>query len=147
MAHAGGRPVLYSTVEEMQKKIDDYFKSCWKAQTDKSGNIVYDTEGNIVYVQYRPYTMAGLADALGMSRQSLLNYQSKDKKFFDTITRARRKVEVYAEEQLYNRDATNGAKFSLQNNFRGWTEKAETNVNAHVDVNYESLLKEIEEKK
>ena len=80
--------------------------------------------GNVIKTQVRPYTISGLADALDMSRQSLLNY-SKKEEFFDTITRAKRKCEVYAEEQLFDKNGVNGAKFSLANNFEGWKEKQE----------------------
>lgn len=59
-----------------------------------------------------------------MSRQSLLNYEDKEE-FFDTIMRAKRKCEVYAEEQLFNKNGVNGAKFSLANNFEGWKDKQE----------------------
>ncbi len=58
-----------------------------------------------------------------MSRQALLNYQTRDKCFNDTITRAKSRVEEYAESRLYDKDGANGAKFSLANNFKGWKEK------------------------
>ena len=40
------------------------------------------------------------------------------KEFVDTITRAKARVEQYAEERLFDRDGSNGAQFSLRNNFR-----------------------------
>lgn len=120
----GGRPAKYTKAEKMQYKIDKYFESCFTAVRDKSGNILRDEYGNIVKAQTRPFTISGLADALGMSRQSLLNY-SKKEEFFDTITRAKRKCEVYTEEMLFNKSSVNGAKFSLVNNFEGWKDKQE----------------------
>ncbi|KAA5659602.1 hypothetical protein F3G60_33715, partial [Pseudomonas aeruginosa] len=67
-----------------------------------------------------PPTVTGLALALGFnSRQSLLNYQGKAE-FMDTITRAKARVEQYTEERLFDRDGSNGAQFSLRNNFKGW---------------------------
>lgn len=80
--------------------------------------------GEVIKAQVKPFTISGLADALDMSRQSLLNYEGK-KEFFDTITRAKRKCEVYAEEKLFDSSSVNGAKFSLANNFVGWKEKQE----------------------
>jgi hypothetical protein len=109
-----GRPRLYKCVEDMQKDIDNYFE-------DKFENVT-DELGNTRRVQTRPFTMSGLANALDMSRQSLLNYKNRDE-YFDTITRARRKVEEYAEERLYDRDGVNGAKFNLVNNF-DWRNKS-----------------------
>lgn len=108
-----GRPRIFNSAEEMQEKIDNYFSSCFI--------IKYDDEGNITEMKrIRPWTMSGLADALDMSRQSLINY-SKDDEFFDTITRARRKIEIYNEEMIYSKEKYNGARFSLENNF-GWKE-------------------------
>lgn len=62
--------------------------------------------------------MTGLALALGFtSRQALMNYQAK-KGFVDTVTRAKARIEAYAEERLFDRDGQRGAEFSLRYNFR-----------------------------
>lgn len=122
--HAGGRPPKYTKAETMQDKIDKYFASCFVASRDRNGKILRDEWGNVVKTQIKPFTVSGLADALDMSRQSLLNYSEKEE-FFDTIMRAKRKCEVYAEEMLFDKNSTNGAKFSLANNFDGWKEKQE----------------------
>ena len=92
---------------------------------DNNGNTVFNKFGNPVIINQRPPTVTGLALALGFStRLSLLNYQGK-KEFMNTITRAKARVEAYAEERLFDRDGTSGAQFSLRNNFKGWTEKTE----------------------
>ena len=135
-----GRPPMFETVEEMQEKIDAYFEECkGRILTDKDGDIVYDKYGMPIYVDVRPLTVTGLALALGFnSRQTLLNYQAKPA-FVDTITRAKAKVEQYAEERLYDKDGANGAKFSLANNFEGWKEKQhiEADVDSTVTINIE----------
>ena len=120
----GGRPPMYKTVEEIQEKIDEYFKECEGTQLfDKDGNPMIDKYGNPIMYGVKPLTITGLALALGFtSRQALLNYQDKAQ-FVDTITRAKAKVEQYAEERLFDKDGSNGAKFSLANNFEGWREK------------------------
>ena len=125
-----GRPPMYKNKKEMQKKIDEYFEECkGKVLTDAEGNVVTDKYGLPLYVERKPLTITGLALALGFnSRQALLNYQGKEE-FNDTITRAKTKVEQYAEERLFDKDGANGAKFSLANNFTGWKEKVETDVN------------------
>lgn len=124
-----GRPPKYKTVAEMQEKIDAYFKECeGKLLEDKEGNIVFDKFGKPVIVGAKPITVTGLALALGFtSRQALLNYQAK-KQFVDTITRAKSRIEQYAEERLFDRDGANGAKFSLANNFKGWNEKQSVEI-------------------
>ncbi len=119
-----GRPKKYNTAEEMQEKIDSYFLSCFKPALDKKGKVMCNPlTGNPILIQFKPFTMSGLADALDMSRQSLLNYKKNDE-FFDTIERARRKVEIYTEEKLFEKETCNGSKFSLSNNF-GWADKQE----------------------
>lgn len=128
----GGRPRKYTTKEEMEKKIKKYFKSCYKSVMvlDKRKNqyvALKDEKGRIVREQFKPFTITGLADALDMSRQSLLNYSNKDE-FFDTISRAKRKCEMYAEERLFDKDGANGAKFSLSNNFESWKDKKDVEV-------------------
>lgn len=117
------RPRKYKTVVELEAAIDAYFEEC-------AGEPLLDDEGNpILYKGLpvitggRPPTVTGLAYALGFkSRQALLNYQGKEK-FNDTITRAKLKIESYAEERLFDRDGANGAKFSLMNNFKGWSDR------------------------
>ena len=48
------RPKLYDSKEQMEKIINAYFESCDEKE--------------------KPYTMSGLANALEMCRQSLINY-------------------------------------------------------------------------
>lgn len=119
-----GRPPKYKTKEEIQEKIDAYFEECkGRVLTDAAGEPIRDKYGYPIIVNARPLTITGLALALGFtSRQALLNYQAK-KEFVDTITRAKSKIEQYAEERLYDKDGANGAKFSLANNFEGWKDK------------------------
>ena len=135
-----GRPPMYKTKEEIQEKIDAYFKDCnGEIVTDADGNPMIDKYGNVVRIGVRPLTITGLALALGFnSRQALLNYQGKAE-FNYTITRAKAKVEQYAEERLYDKDGANGAKFSLSNNFEGWREKQqiEASVDSEVTINIE----------
>jgi hypothetical protein len=122
----GGRPPAYSTPEEMQAVIDRYFEDCkGEVLRDDAGLPIYDKRGNIVLIHEMPPTVTGLALALGFnSRTSLLNYQDKVE-FMDTVTRAKARCEQYAEIRLYDKDGSNGAKFSLSNNFKGWADKTE----------------------
>ena len=109
----GGRPKMYSDVDEMQNDIDKYFKNCDKKE--------------------KPYTMSGLAYALDMSRQSLINY-SKDEKFFDTIKKAKQKVEQQLEENaLMGKGNSTFTIFNLKNNFE-WKDNVEVKTNAIEDL-------------
>ena len=121
--NAVGRPPKYKNKEQIEEMIEQYFKSCeGEILKDRDGEPVFNKYGQPVIVNQRPPTVTGLALALGFSsRQALLNYQAK-KEFNDTITRAKSRIEQYAEERLFDRDGANGAKFSLSNNFKGWSE-------------------------
>lgn len=122
MANQVGRPPKYKSKEEIEEKIEQYFKECeGEPLLDDDGEQVVNKYGYPCYIKApKPPTATGLALALGFStRQGLLNYQGK-KEFLDTITRAKSKVEEYAERRLFDRDGSNGAQFSLRNNFKGW---------------------------
>ena len=116
-----GRPPIYKTVNEIEGKIDAYFKECeGEILKDDNGKTVLNKFGNPVVINQKPPTVTGLALALGFtSRLDLLRYQGKEE-FCNTITRAKSMVEQYAEERLFDRDGSNGAQFSLRNNFKGW---------------------------
>ncbi len=118
---AVGRPPKFKDKKEIEEKINAYFEICkGEILKDDNGTPVLNKWGKPVVINKRPPTITGLALALGFtSRQALLNYQAK-REFVDTITRAKTKVEAYAEERLFDREGTNGAQFSLRNNFKGW---------------------------
>lgn len=134
-----GRPPKYKSKEEIEEKIEQYFKDCeGHPLADDEGNPVYNKWGYPVIVDRKPPTVTGLALALGFTnRLSLINYQGK-KEFVNTITRAKSRVEQYAEERLFDKDGTSGAQFSLRNNFKGWDadkKEEETDTGGIVIVN------------
>ena len=102
------RPKLYTSVEQMQEIIEEYFDVCDEKE--------------------KPYTMSGLAYALDMDRRSLLNY-SKDEKFFPTIKKARERVEQQLEENaLIGKANATFTIFNLKNNY-GWKDNIEVEGN------------------
>lgn len=114
-----GKPPKYVTAEQMQAVIDRYFEDCkGEPIIGDDGFPILDKFGQPFIIHQRPPTVTGLALALGFtSRQALLNYQAK-KEFVDTVTRAKARIEAYAEERLFDRDGQRGAEFSLRYNFR-----------------------------
>lgn len=122
----GGRPPKYRTAEEMQAAIDAYFTSCdGHPIMDHEGYPIMDKNGDVILVGQKPPTITGLALALGFtSRRALLDYQGK-REFLHTITRAKSRIEEYAEGRLFDRDGQRGAEFSLRCNFR-WSAEAKT---------------------
>lgn len=141
-----GRPPIFTSAEEMQEKIDAYFKECeGKIMTDEEGKPLLNKYGQPIIYGAKPLTITGLALALGfVSRQSLLNYEAKDE-FFDTIKRAKARVEEYAESRLFDKDGSNGAKFSLSNNFKGWAEKQQIEADVKNDISINVELVDDEE--
>ena len=123
MAHAGGRPPLYTDVEQLSAIVDEYFATC-----DNRIQQVYSkkSDGVIEVINPEPYTMAGLAYALGMDRRTLLEY-SKTDQFSPTIKAARNRVQLDVERRLMEGNST-GAIFNLKNNF-GYVDKTEVDQN------------------
>lgn len=138
--HPGGRPPKFESAEQMQELIDKYFTECdGKPLLDENGVPIRNKYGKIIRDDRKPYTITGLALALGFAtRKSLLEYEGKEE-FVNTILRAKSRVERYAEERLYDKDGANGAKFSLANNFKGWSEKQqiEGSINTKQEITIE----------
>ena len=112
-----GRPPKWTTPEMLQKDIDKYFEECKK-------------------------TGEPLTIALDTYRQTLMNYEEKDE-FFDTIKKAKQKIENFAEKKLYDKDVpTTGVIFNLKNNY-GWVDRQE--VDSKVNLSYEDTLKKVED--
>ena len=103
------------------------------------------SKGYILYEkQPKPPTVTGLALALGLkSRQALLNYQNREE-FNDAVTRAKLRIEEYAERRLFDRDGVNGAKFSLMNNFKGWRDKPKDETELEALKKLDAILEGID---
>ena len=115
-----GRPPMFSTPEQMQAKIDEYFETKCKSvvMRDEDGKPLVSTKG-IPVVELNPPTVAGLALYLGFDdRRSLYDYKDKPD-FTHTVKKAISRVEEYAEKQLTTGAAT-GAIFWLKNH--GWAD-------------------------
>lgn len=112
----GGRPLKFESAEVLQQKIDEYFDWC-----DSRVTKVPTKAGVIEVPDPRPYTMSGLAYYLGTNRETIRNYSNREE-FFDTISRAREKVEQFVEESLWKPKITSGVTFNLKNNF-GWRDE------------------------
>lgn len=113
----------YKTVEELSGIIEEYFNYC----DNKTKELHSEKLGTMVVPDPQPYTMSGLAYALDMSRQSLINYGKRDK-YFDAIKKARRRVEADVERRMNGRDTfTPGLIFNAKNNF-GWKDRTEQDL-------------------
>lgn len=117
----GGRPLKYDSVEKMQKDIDKYFEECDEKK--------------------EPYTVSGLAYALDTNRTTLLNYEEREE-FFNTIKKAKAKIEAFNERMLYSKDVpTVGVIFNLKNNYN-WKDKQEIEADINNDVTINIALED-----
>ena len=109
-----GRPRAFKSVEEVEEKINAYFNYCEEKE--------------------KPYTMSGLAYYLDISRQTLVNYSNQDQ-FFDTIKKARDRVQMQLEENaLSNKANPTFTIFNLKNNF-DWKDKIEHSSSEVENIN------------
>lgn len=97
-----GRPLKYTTIEEIQPLIDKYFED----------------------VPIVEWTITGLALALDTSRRVLCEYEGKDK-FSNAIKKAKEMVENSYEIDLKKSGRT-GTIFALKN--FDWKDKTETDI-------------------
>lgn len=112
-----GRPPKFNTPEELQNKIDAYFKNC----PDKRQFVT--KIGEVIEVPMP--TICGLCYYLGFeSRQSFYDYEENDK-FSYTIKRARLFIEKEYEQMLQTPNCT-GAIFALKN--MGWLDKSSQEI-------------------
>lgn len=115
-----GRPLKFKTVEELQEAIDKYFDYC----DNRTKEIHSEKLGDMIVPWPEPYTMAGLAYALGLSRKQLLVYKRRWQ-FGNAIKKARNRVEADVEKRMNDKETfTPGLIFNAKNNF-GWKDKSE----------------------
>lgn len=115
----------FCSLEELVSRENEYFTSCKGVQAvGEDGLPIYDRYGNPVMTSpERPVTVTGLALALGFrSREELIRFKGK-RAYTDELVRALSRVEEYAEEKLFDKGQSAGAKFFLANNFKGWQDK------------------------
>jgi len=123
---------FYETNEELQNKIDDYFKNGVKKRT-----VIIGKAPNQKAIEIEVPTITGLTIYLGFeSRQSFYDYEKKEG-FSYTIKRARLFIECEYEEQLQIGNTT-GAIFALKN--MGWIDKTETTHELKGSKNIEDWL-------
>lgn len=117
-----GNPRRWRSAIALQAAVDTYFEEC----TEKG----------------RVPSVAGLALALGfMSRQALYRYTDRENEnnsddYVTIITRAKLKIEEENIQLSYNRDASAGARFILQNGFN-YSDKKEISTNSVIKVELE----------
>lgn len=127
--HPGGRPLKFATAEQLEVAINAYFDSCDPHVERRVVDGGVNQKGETIWLEravmteQKPYTLSGLARALGVDRKTIKNYGERDG-FFHTVEAAVRRCEEYWESALAS-PYSNGAKFNLSNNYADWREKQE----------------------
>ncbi len=107
------------SAKALEKRIDAYFRSCCGEPMvdEETGGVKLDKKGKPMTSGKRPPTLSGLALAMGFaSKADMLRYQGKPE-IVTAIQRGRTRVEQYAEEQLFDKESSAGAKFVLEKDF------------------------------
>ena len=139
-----GRPPKWTNPELMEEAIQNYFIECDK-RIIKHKIISKGVPTDIEYNE--PYSMAGLADALGMHRDSLNHYKKTDdyakwkeenpakaEIFSAVISRARHKIERYLISRgLLGMHNPNISALNLGSNY-GYSTKVEQDIKAEASV-------------
>ena len=103
----------YKTEKELENGINAYFLEC----DDRKA----------------PYTMSGLAYALGIDRKTLINY-GKNELFSTLVKQAKDKVETQLEENgLMGKGNATFTIFNLKNNY-GWKDQQEIKTTSEVNI-------------
>jgi hypothetical protein len=134
-----GRHLKYKTTQELESAINYYFRRCDSNQEEfisKDG----ETFTKTVPV---PYTVEGICEVLGITRQTLLNYEKAEgyEIFFDTIEKAKAKVLTNTMERaLSGKNNAAVAIFSLVNNYgyknANHKETTEDDKNININIQY-----------
>ncbi len=100
-----GRPPLFDNANAMVTLIKAYFVECDKKKT--------------------PYTVPGLAYALGFEDRHAISVYAKKPEFSATIKKAKLRIEQQRAEQLITSGNAAGKIFDLKNNF-DWEDRNTT---------------------
>ena len=111
-------------IRELKRRTEAYFESRLAPVTDKNGVPLTDEKGQIIKKVALPYTLTGLALAVGCeSREEMLTFEDKEMNRYMRMSVMR--VEEYAEERLFSKEAFSGVKLFLSVNFDRWRDGAE----------------------
>lgn len=133
------RRIKWNSPAHLQSLVNEYFASCMGViYNPKTGLPFMDEQGKPRIGQIKPYTISGLACYIHIESSSIKKYSKEQidelgyptdddysgPQYSDIIIEARKKIEAFAEERLYDRDGFNGGRFVLNCAF-GWQERKE----------------------
>lgn len=111
-----GRPLKYSSPEELETKIQEYYK--WSADNDK----VITVTGLCMYLDIERATLIKYENIFDDEEYKGLEEDVK-KEMLLIIKRAKRRIEFEYEQALFNKSSCRGAMFVLMNNYSNYADK------------------------
>lgn len=134
-----GQKSAFNSPIKLQEAVDEYFDSCFGFMYDKNGNIKYDRNGEPIRYQNKPFTVSGLALAIGVSTKTLNRYCTGNfdiefdddpmtKTYKQILVEAKQKIESFAESRLYDKEGQLGARFVLDSSFGWCTQKEQAEI-------------------
>src|SRR3954464_13976740 len=89
-----GRPLKYKTVEQLDRAVNAYFDLCDPHTQRRVVDCGINEKGETIWrerevmTEQKPYTVSGMANALDISRKTLLDYRERPE-FLNSIERAK----------------------------------------------------------
>ncbi len=108
----------FKNKKELQGLVDMYFESLEPERlVDEDGSIIKDKNGVPIMSERKPATIASLAYSVGLtSKEEFINLREDDKYEY-VVKRALLRTEAYMERLLFDKSASAGAKYLLQESF------------------------------
>lgn len=125
----------FKTPDELQTLVDDYFNSLEPERLlDEDGGIIKDKNGVPVMSERKPATIASLAYAVGLTSKEEFVKLRCSKKYGYVIKRALLRTEAYMERLLFDKSASAGAKYLLQESFGYESDEADAQFSGGVVI-------------
>lgn len=135
----------FSTALMLKQRLSEYFLSCEGPAKNKKGDVIVDREGNPYMTQVKPYTLAGMARAMGVDTRELKKfasgkYDTVKEKYSYYVKMGAQQVEEYAESRLYDKNGHQGGRFILDSAFGRTVKKDNSDVNNAEFAKQKALL-------
>lgn len=143
-----GRPMKFSSPEQLEELIQEYFDSITisvprtKPNTNPDKDVDDDFREPILNNLWEQIidtewasipSILWLCEYLWIHRSTFIEYEEQ-KQFSNTIKVAKQRIEKYNAEQLYRKEQVTGIIFNLKNNF-DWKDKTESEVKMTAQIN------------
>lgn len=125
----------FTNTDTLKKRLSEYFLSCEGPAKNKNGDILKDSMNNPYMTQVKPYTLAGMARAMGVETRDLKafasgKYDTPKDKYSYIVKMGAQQIEEYAESRLYDKNGHQGGRFILDSAFGRTINKDRSDVDS-----------------